>query len=349
MDVWSWPVSPWLKVPLVFLVWVLVLAAVKKSVFALVRKLTEKTKSKLDDVLIDALDFPIQVIVVASGILAVQHMIPRGEGPDLLRYLLGGFKVACIVAVVLFVDKFLRGLIAEAGDRIEILKTSGGFVRGFVRAAVFGLGTLVLLDTFGVSITPIIASLGIGSLAVALALQPTLENFFSGIQLIIDKPIQVGQMIRLESGEEGIVQRIGWRSTWITMGNNNTVVLPNKTLVNSRVTNYFFPNPEIAVSVAVEVHYASDLEKVEAVTIEAGREAQLAVPGAVRAFEPVVRFQAFEESGISLNVVLRAGDFSSSHLLRHDFIKRLQQRYAREGIVMPFPTRTVIQEQSMEN
>ena len=335
-------IDAWLAVPLVFLVWTVTLAAFKKVLFAIVKKLTEKTETRLDDILIDALDFPIQLIVYASGILVVQNMIPKVPGIDLLKYLLYVFKIVFIIAVIIFSDKLLRGLITDAGDRVEILKSSGNFVRGFVRALVFGLGALILLDTFGVSITPIIASLGIGSLAVALALQPTLENFFSGIQLIIDKPIQVGQMIKLESGEEGVVQQIGWRSTWITMGNNNTIVLPNKMLVNSRVTNYFFPNPEIAVAVAVAVHFASDIDKVERVSLETAREVQQGVEGAVRGAEPVFRFQALADSGITATVVLRARDFSGSHLVRHEFIRRLHKRYDAEGIVIPFPTRTII-------
>ena len=344
MDVSSWQVSPWLLTPLVFGVWVLVLGMIKKIVFSVIRKLTEKTVNQYDDILLDALELPLQLIVYASGILVVQNMVSKVAGVDVLKNLLEGFKAVCLVAGILFVDKFIQGLIQEAAKTVEILKASSGVVRGFVRVVIMGLGALILLDTFGVSVTPIIASLGIGSLAVALALQPTLENFFSGVQIIIDKPIQIGQFIKLESGEEGVVERIGWRSTWIIMPNNNTVILPNKTLVNTRVTNYFYPNAEIVVVVPVGVHYASDLEKVEKVTLEVGRETLKKVDGGVKSFEPVLRYSDFGDSSINFNVVLRAQDVAAINLIKHEFIKCLQKRYAKEGIIIPFPTRTIVQE-----
>ena len=135
----------------------------------------------------------------------------------------------------MFVDKFFRGVINAYSEKVKILKDSGGVLHIVIRVIVLGLGLLILLDNFGISITPILASLGIGSLAVALALQPTLENFFSGIQIVIDKPFKIGHFIQLESGEEGYVQKIGWRSTWVKMLADNIIVIPNKVLINSRV------------------------------------------------------------------------------------------------------------------
>ncbi len=339
----SFHVSPWLGMPLVYLVWVLVLSALKKAIFVIAGKLAARTATKIDDILFEALDLPIQLVIYASGALIIQTLIPK-ETLDIMPHLLLGFKVVCVIAAVLFVDKFLNSLIRLNAEKVEILRTAGGFAHGFVHVVIFGLGTLIVLDTLGISVTPIIASLGLGSLAIALALQPTLENFFSGIQLIADKPIQIGHFIRLETGEEGIVQKIGWRSTWITMGNNNTVVVPNKTLVNSRVTNYFFPNQEITVVIPVGVHYGSDLDKVERVAQAVARDVMKTVAGGVTMAEPVVRFTELADSGINMNVTLRAKDFPATGLLKHEFIKRLQKTFAAEGIVMPYPTRTIIQE-----
>ena len=101
------------------------------------------------------------------------------------------------------------------------------------RFANLAISLLIILDTFGVSITPILASLGVGSIAVALALQDTLSNVFSGIYILIDKPFQTGDHIRLDSGFEGTVVLIGWRSTQIKTGSNNIVVVPNSKLSSS--------------------------------------------------------------------------------------------------------------------
>jgi small-conductance mechanosensitive channel len=336
-------VSPWIGIPLVFIVWVLALVTVKKTVFVIAKRFASNTKTQVDDVLFDALDFPIQLVIYASGLLVIQSLIPK-ETLDVMAHLVIGFKIVCIISVAMFIDKFLTGLIRIYSDKIEVFKTAGSLANGLVRLVVMGLGGLIVLDSLSVSITPIIASLGIGSLAVALALQPTLENFFSGIQLVADKPVQVGQFVKLESGEEGTVTKIGWRSTWITMPNNNTIVIPNKMLVNTRLLNYFYPDKEIAVLVGVGIHYGSDLEKVERVTVEVARETLKQVPGGVASFEPFIRYHTFADFSINFNVIMRAQDWPSTHLVKHEFIKRLQKRYAKEGISIPYPIRTVIQE-----
>jgi small-conductance mechanosensitive channel len=223
--------------------------------------------------------------------------------------------------------------------------------QGFVRVIVIGLGLLILLDSFGVSITPVLASLGIGSLAVALALQPTLENFFSGIQLVMDEPVKVGQFIQLESGEEGYVHKVGWRSTWIHMLPNNMVIIPNKVLVNAKIINYYYPQKELSVLVQVGVHYGSDLEHVERVTIDVAKKTLQEVSGGVEHFDPFIRYHTFADSSINFSVILRAKEFTDRYLLTHEFIKRLHKRYAQEGICIPYPIRAVnySQEKAAEN
>lgn len=180
-----------------------------------------------------------------------------------------------------------------------------------------------------------------GSLAVALALQSTLANLFSGFYLLLDKPVKAGDFIKLESGEEGYVDAIGWRSTRIRMLANNTIVLPNSKLSETQVLNYYLPEPECAVLVQVGVDYASDLEKVEKVTIEVARGIQKEVEGAVTGFEPFIRYHTFADSSINFTVILRAKEFTANYLMKHEFIKRLHARYLKEGIVIPFPQRTV--------
>ncbi|MCK5082049.1 MAG: mechanosensitive ion channel, partial [Candidatus Omnitrophica bacterium] len=224
INVFGTSVSTWIVIPIVFLVWVTVFLFVKRTFLKVIKKVAKKTKTQLDDIFVQSADFPLTLLIFASGGVVVERMIPLATNNDLTTHFIVGFKAVSVVACVLFFDKFLNALIHTYSGKVEILKTSGGVARGFVRIIVIGLGLLILLDSFGVSITPVLASLGVGSLAVALALQPTLENFFSGIQLIMDKPIKVGHFVKLDSGEEGYVHKIGWRSTWVKMLPNNVVV-----------------------------------------------------------------------------------------------------------------------------
>ena len=334
-------ISAWVYAPVVYFICVSLFFILKKIFFIRIKKVVSKTKFRFDDILLESLDFPLNLLIFVSGIFVLERISPLGENSDLTKYFLMALRCATIIAIILFLDKFLRGFINLYSEKIEILKTTGGMAQGAIRIVVIGLGLLILLDSFGVSITPLLASLGIGSLAVALALQPTLENFFSGIQLIMDKPIKVGQFVKLDSGEEGYVHKIGWRSSWIRMLPNNMVVIPNKVLVNSKVLNYYYPESEMAVLVEVGVHYDSDLEHVERVTIEAGREVMKTVQGGVPDFEPFVRYHTFNDSSIDFTVVLRCKEFVDSYLIKHEFIKKLHKIYAKQGIVIPYPIRAI--------
>ena len=200
---------------------------------------------------------------------------------------------------------------------------------------------MIALGTLGISIAPIIASLGITSLAVALALQPTLTNFFSGAQLVLDKPIRVGDYIELDSGEQGFVERIGWRTTWIKMLPNNTIIMPNSLLSESKIINYFYPEKELSVPIDVGVHYDSDLDYVEPVTLDVAREILKTHKWGVPNYETFVVFHTFDSSSINFTVMLRTREYFNRFFIKSEFIKALHKRYAQEGIVIPYPIRAV--------
>ncbi len=338
-------IPAWVYIPVVFFVWIFFLKILKGFIFRYIRRLAAATKTKLDDLFVRSADLPLTIFIYTSGAAVAERLLPMATGGKMTEYFLVIFKAAGIVAVVLFVDRFIYGLLKIYAQKVDVLKSSGAVARGVARFIVIGLGVLVLLDSFGISVTPLIASLGIGSLAVALALQPTLENFFSGIQVITDKAILEGHFIRLESGEEGYVERIGWRTTWLRMLPNNMIIVPNKVLVNSRLVNYYYPSRDLAVLVEVGVHYGSDLEVVEKATIDVAKEVMRVVAGGVPTFEPFIRYHTFGDYSVDFSVVMRAREFVDQYLIKHEFIKRLHKRYAKEGIVIPFPTQAVNLEQ----
>lgn len=342
-------VPAFIYAPVTYFLWVSILLVIKKLVFVKVERFAGKTSSKLDDILLSALNFPLVLFIFVSGALIVQQISPIAADKGILRYLLIGFRATTVIAIILFFDKLLMNLIQVYSHKVDILKASGGIARTFVRIIVISLGLLILLDSFGISITPILASLGIASLAVALALQPTLENFFSGIQIVIDKPVQLGQFIKLDSGEEGYVEKLGWRSTWVRMLPNNVVVIPNKVLVNSKILNYYYPQTEMAVLVQVGVHYNSDLKHVEKVTCEVAKEVMKEVQGGVPEFDPFIRYHTFNDFSIDFTVILRAKEFVDNYLIKHEFIKRLHERYNKESIVIPYPIRAINYEQEGAN
>jgi small-conductance mechanosensitive channel len=298
-----------------------------------------QTATEIDDILINAMRLPMMIVIVVSGAYFLVSILPLSE--RWTHWLGVAIKVGIIVAGLLFADGIVAAALRKAAHKVDYLRTSSGVVQTAARGVLALLAILIGLDTVGVSITPLIASLGVGSLAVALALQSPLTNFFAGVQIVGDKPIEIGQYIKLDSGEEGYVTRVGWRSTTIRALPNNLIVIPNSRIMSSIITNYYLPEKALSVIVQVGVAYSSDLEHVEKVTIDVGRTVQQEVEGGKKDFEPFIRYHTFGESSINFSVILRAEEFVNTYLLKHEFIKRLHRRYREEGIVIPFPIRTL--------
>jgi small-conductance mechanosensitive channel len=216
-----------------------------------------------------------------------------------------------------------------------------GLTRSVLKGAVLLLGALVVLSNLGVSITPLITALGVGSLAVALALQDTLSNLFAGFHIIAAGQIRVGDYVQLDSGQAGYVDDIGWRSCQIRELPGNLIVVPNSKLAQAVVTNYDLPGKDSAVLVNVGVAYGSDLREVERVTCGVAAEVMKEVSGGVPEFAPFIRYNAFGDSAINFTVILRGSEFVDRYLVTHEFIKRLHARYRAEQIEIPFPQRVV--------
>ena len=311
----------------------------RKFLFRKISQVTLTSKSKWDDVFMHATMSPtLLLILVSTAWLAGKIMSLPVNWEQNIDQLI---RIGAIVSLILFMDRFLCGTVELYRERLAGMNISRSIARVIVRALVLVVGGLIVLDTLAISITPLLASLGVGGLAVGLALQGTLSNLFAGMQVIGDRPIRVGDFIRLESGEQGYVTEIGWRATKVRMLPNNTVVIPNSKIVDSVITNYYVPERALSVLVQVGVAYESDLEHVERVTIEVAQEIQQKVTGAIRDFEPFIRYHTFDNSSINFTVIMRAGEFLDNYLMKHEFIKALHARYNQEGISIPFPIRTL--------
>lgn len=212
-----------------------------------------------------------------------------------------------------------------------------------LNVVIYAMGVLVVLQYYGISIAPILTAMGVGGMAVALALQETLANIFSGLHLILSKQLRLDDYIKLSTGEEGRVTDITWRFTTIVpAGGGNMIVIPNQKIASSNITNYSMPRKDIVISIPVGVAYDSDLDKVERVTLDVAKEVMAQIDKDVK-MEPAVRFHTFGESSIDFNVVLHSSYFEHQFLLKHEFIKALTRHYREEGIEIPYPTRTVLQ------
>jgi small-conductance mechanosensitive channel len=214
----------------------------------------------------------------------------------------------------------------------------------FVIRGLFAiLAITIVLEHNHVSLTAVWTTLGVGSVAVALALQETLSNLFAGLYLLADRPVSPGDYIKLDSGQEGYVIRIGWRSTTLRTQSNNIVFVPNSTMAKAVIINYSLPELQVSLSIPVCVSYGSDPSKVEKALLDVTREAaQEGVAGLLLDPPPSVTLSpGFGDSSLDFSLNLNVRRFEDQVPVQSELRKRILARFAKEGINMPFPTRTI--------
>ncbi len=262
-------------------------------------------------------------------------------GPRLSTQLHLLLEAAIILSVTVTVAGLAGSLIGRAAERALGVSVTG-WMQTSARLLVLIVGGLVLVSSLGIEITPILTALGIGGLAVALALQDTLSNLFAGMHLLADKPIRVGDYVKLSEGVEGVVVDIGWRSTRLRMLQSNIIIVPNQKVAQSIITNYDLPDSRMSLLLRVSVDYASDPERVEAVLVSEATSAIGQVPGLVGDEKPFVRFiPGFGDSSLDFTLICQVASFVDQYSVQHELRKRILRRLRAEGIEIPFPVRTV--------
>ncbi len=302
------------------------------------RKLQQRFKSTLPPQLLASLSRPLFLLVVSLGLILALSSLSylETQGAVLL-------KASVAVVIVLATYALARSggvLLVWYLRRAKIRQSLVHLAQRFTILLVYVGGLLVLLDYLGISISPMIAGLGLGGLAVALALQPTLSNFFAGTQIVFDRVVSVGDYIELGNGIRGYVTDVGWRSTRIRTPFNNVVIIPNSRLADSIITNYSGPTMELAVIVNAGVSYSSDLAHVESIALTVAREVIEDLDETVKTFEPWFGYEEFGESNINFWVWLQATDRVASFRVTSELIKRLHARFNQEGITINYPVRT---------
>ena len=310
------------------------------------RILTEKARNfntHIDDVIINSIKGP---LILWFAVVGIYLALDFSDLPPKVVLLLNNIVIAIgLFSVTLVLANIASRLIKIYSVKYENMFPSVSLTHTIARIIILTIGILIIMNRFGYTIAPVLATLGVGGLAVALALQDTLANFFAGFHIVLNKLVRVGDYIKLESGEEGYVVDINWRTTKIRMLANNVILVPNAKLTQSIITNFYYPEKDLAVLVNLGVHYKSDLKEVERITCEVAKEVMQQVVGGIPEFEPFVRYNNFGDSSIQFTVILRGKEFVDQHIIKHEFIKRLHERYKKENITIPFPIRALNLEQ----
>jgi small-conductance mechanosensitive channel len=293
-----------------------------------------------DDVFIDIIHKYAGMWIVLAGIFLTL-------GTDSIPLMISNPLSNILIVVVIFsgataLSSIITEFVNLYTDKIGGEYQRTGLFNYIIKGIVMSIGILMILQTFGISITPILGALGVGSMAAGFALKDTLANLFSGIQILLSKQIKSGDLIRLSSGLEGYITDITLRNTTLVDRTNNTIVVPNSELAVATIVNYSIPKPNLKVKVDCGVAYDSNLEQVEQIATEVGMEVMKTVSGGVTDFNVIIRFHTFNDSSIDFTTVMQAKDFDSQYRIKHEFIKKLKQRFDENNIEIPFPIRTII-------
>jgi small-conductance mechanosensitive channel len=207
---------------------------------------------------------------------------------------------------------------------------------------IFLVGTALIITFkhFGYDILSLVTALGIGSLAIGLAAKETLSNMISGFTLMIDRPFRIGDRVHLSAGQGGDVVDIGLRTTKIKTVENTFLIVPNAELCNSLLINQSFPDLRVKSRINVGVSYGTDVELAKRVLLEVA----LAVPDVLRDPPPDSFFTSFGDSALNLALFFWVEDYTQVFPVTDAINTRINHQFKNNGIVIPFPTRTVMLE-----
>ena len=340
---------PWLdpvSALVVILIGIVAAVGFYKLVFPLIVRLTQWTPSDLDTRLITATRRPVTAGILLLGVyLALTMALDLDGGQQdrvdtivgLLGIVLGVLVVVALVSNTM--DWYLENLAAKTQHVIDVKLFP--LLRRVSVAIIYGLGALLVLDLLDININPLIAGLGLGGLAVALAIQPTLANLFAGTYVMTEGVISPGDYIELEGGVAGYVVEVGWRSTRIRTWRNNLVVIPNARFAETIITNY--QQPALAVNVWLEcgTSYDSDLYRVEEVCRAVMDEVLENEPLAVKEYGGWFGFDSFGDSNVNFWLFIQARDRWGGFVVHTTLMKLLHKRFGEEGIVINYPVRTL--------
>jgi small-conductance mechanosensitive channel len=325
---------------LVFCITLILGFVVRRVLFGALARWANKTSGKFDDIVVQALRGPFMIWVLMLALhLAAQISIL----PDKISDLIAKILLFLMISSLTFVGARLASeMVRNYGSKVQGTLPVTSLTQNMAQVAVIIVGGLILLSSLGMSITPLLTALGVGGLAVALGLQDTLANFFAGFYVSLAGYVRPGDYIKLDTGQEGYVSDIGWRSTTIRALANNLIIIPNSKLAQAIVTNYHLPEKQISFSIPISVGYDCDPDRIEAVLLDEVRKGAGEIKGLLLEPPPSVRFiPGFGSSSLDFTLGCHVAEFVDQFAVQHELRKRILRRFRQEKIEIPLPARAV--------
>ncbi len=334
----------WLT-PLIIIVSMMIIGVIFKTfVKTKLIRLAERTSWKGDDIIISSLESQIIFWFFLLGLSLSIRDMPIPE--EYFSYIGNGLQILLIASITHACSKLIVGLLD-----LWSKKQGGGFpsttiFTNIVWITIYVIGILIILENLNISIAPMLTALGVGGLAVSLALKDTLSDVFAGLHILLSKKVEPGDFVSLDSGEMGYIENISWRNTKMMERSNNVIHIPNTKLSTAIIKNYDSGDPSFSVKIPLSVSYDSDLEHVSKVVMEVAKEIYESMDEVNKESNPSFKFKLFGSSSIDLAVYFRGNKYGDQNPIIHEFIKKVHKRFSSEGIEIPYPTQTIIQQKT---
>jgi len=321
----------------VFLIYAVLLAPVTKLIEVIVLRLTIHTKTKIDNLLVKRLYrwffyfllfIGLRISFVYSELfLSLKSTITIGI--DSILVLLVAYTIYVIIDVFIEVGgkKWASKTKSTVDDSLIPL------ARKFTKLLFMVFGVLIVLSKWGIDVTALVAGLGVAGIAISFAVKDSLANIFGGISIILDQSFRVGDKIKLESGEVGVVEDIGLRSTKVKNYDNQIIILPNGKMANAKIINYAKPNNLIKFRVNFGVEYGTKPEKVKKVVIDVLSKIEKVIEDPA----PSVIFREMGDSALVFQAMAWVDDYNDAFLTKEEATSKIYLALNKAKIGIPFP------------
>lgn len=307
----------------------------------IILRLTKKTKTDVDDLIVRKTNKPISIILLLIGFrLALFPIGIKQYLLDIAENIISSLIIAVITYIVIvvfdiFIDNWGKRIAEKTSSSIDD-QLIPVFHR-FSRISISIIGLLFILTVWGIQIGPLLTSLGIAGVAIAFALQNTLGNIFGGMSIILDKSVKVGDKIRLDADTMGTVMDVGLRSTKIQTGDGELVTIPNGKLADSKILNFVLPEPRVRIVLDFCVEYGSDIPKVKKTVLDLTAK----IPGVLKEPEPKVMMTEMGDFALKFKALFWVENFDIKFDTKCLATEEIYNALRKAGIGVPFPTRTV--------
>jgi len=320
----------------------LVLAGIANFIVRWLKKIAETTDTNWDDILITAFGTPLQVAIVAIsfyialkyfGIVPPQYeWIISDKILNTLYIVIGTWIASTLVHdIILIYGHALAGKSdTDWDDRIvDLLELAARYIIWFA-------GIMLILVNLEINITPFLAGAGIAGLALALAAQDLISNFFGGAIITVDKPFKIGDRIKVDA-YTGDVVSVGARSTRIKTLDSQIVTIPNNKITSNIIVNYAEPDQTLRITIPVSVAYGSDIPRVKQILLEIAQDVITNTDILLAEPVPKVFFLEFGDSSLKFVLYVWAKVYNLPDDVKDAINTRIAERFASEGIDIPFP------------